>query len=64
MEQGTQQPTPKRSTWRMVREVFVAGTDAEALRLSACGMMGRTMTEYLLPLPSPEIPETGGVRVW
>jgi len=42
--------TPKRSDWRMVREVFVADTDAEALRLSAGGMMGRMMTEYFLPL--------------
>ena len=42
--------TPQRSTWRMVREVFVADTDAEALRLSAGGMMGRMMTEYFLPL--------------
>jgi alkanesulfonate monooxygenase SsuD/methylene tetrahydromethanopterin reductase-like flavin-dependent oxidoreductase (luciferase family) len=28
----------------------VADTDAEALRLSAGGMMGRMMTEYFLPL--------------
>jgi len=33
-----------------VREVFVADTDAEALRLSAGGMMGRMMREYFLPL--------------
>ena len=39
--------TPKRSDWRMVREVFVADTDAEALRLSAGGMMGRMMTRVL-----------------
>ncbi len=42
--------TPKRSDWRLVREIFVADTDAEALRLSAGGMMGRMMTEYFLPL--------------
>jgi alkanesulfonate monooxygenase SsuD/methylene tetrahydromethanopterin reductase-like flavin-dependent oxidoreductase (luciferase family) len=42
--------TPRRSDWRMVREVFVADTDAEALRLSVGGMMGRMMTEYFLPL--------------
>src|SRR5205085_1092456 len=42
--------TPKRSEWRLVREVFIADTDAEALRLSAGGMMGRMMTEYFLPL--------------
>jgi alkanesulfonate monooxygenase SsuD/methylene tetrahydromethanopterin reductase-like flavin-dependent oxidoreductase (luciferase family) len=42
--------TPKRSDWRLVREVFVADTDAEAMRLSAGGMMGRMMREYFLPL--------------
>jgi alkanesulfonate monooxygenase SsuD/methylene tetrahydromethanopterin reductase-like flavin-dependent oxidoreductase (luciferase family) len=30
--------------------VFIADTDAEALRLSAGGMMGRMMREYFLPL--------------
>ena len=34
----------------MVREVFVADTDAEAMRLSVGGMMGRMMREYFLPL--------------
>ncbi len=34
----------------MVREVFVAETDAEAMRLSVGGMMGRMMREYFLPL--------------
>lgn len=42
--------TPDRSQWRIVREVFVAETDAEAWRLSVGGMMGRMMREYLLPL--------------
>ena len=42
--------TPDRSSWRMVREVFVAETDAEAQRLSVGGMMGRMMGEYFLPL--------------
>jgi len=42
--------TTRRSSWRMVREVFVAETDEEAFRLSAGGMMGRMMNEYLLPL--------------
>jgi len=42
--------TPQRSDWRLVREVFVAETDAEAWRLSAGGMMGRMMREYFLPL--------------
>jgi hypothetical protein len=36
--------------WRLVREVFVAETDAEAYRLSVGGMMGRMMREYFLPL--------------
>jgi alkanesulfonate monooxygenase SsuD/methylene tetrahydromethanopterin reductase-like flavin-dependent oxidoreductase (luciferase family) len=42
--------TPKRSDWRLVREVFIADTDAEAMRLSVGGMMGRMMREYFLPL--------------
>ena len=41
---------PHRRDWRMVREVFVAETDAEAMRLSVGGMMGRMMREYFLPL--------------
>jgi alkanesulfonate monooxygenase SsuD/methylene tetrahydromethanopterin reductase-like flavin-dependent oxidoreductase (luciferase family) len=41
--------TPHRRDWRMVREVFVAETDAEALRLSVGGMMGRMMEEFFLP---------------
>lgn len=42
--------TPKRSDWRISREVFVAETDEEAFRLSAGSMMGRMEDEYLLPL--------------
>jgi alkanesulfonate monooxygenase SsuD/methylene tetrahydromethanopterin reductase-like flavin-dependent oxidoreductase (luciferase family) len=41
---------PKRLEWRLGRENFVADTDAETLRLSAGGMVGRMMTEYFLPL--------------
>jgi alkanesulfonate monooxygenase SsuD/methylene tetrahydromethanopterin reductase-like flavin-dependent oxidoreductase (luciferase family) len=41
--------TPHRRDWRMVREVFVADTDAEAMRLSAGGMMGRMSREHFLP---------------
>ncbi len=41
---------PKRSDWRLVREVFVADTDEEAWRLSVGDMMGRMMGEYFLPL--------------
>ena len=42
--------TPDRNDWRMVREVFVAETDAEAWRLAVEGPMGRMMGEYFLPL--------------
>ena len=42
--------TPKRSDWRLVREVFVAETDEEAWKLSVGGMMGRMMREYFLQL--------------
>jgi len=41
---------PNRAEWRMVREVFVADTDAEAMRLSVGLHMGRMMREYFLPL--------------
>ena len=34
----------------MVREVFVADTDEEAMRLSVGSSMGRMMREYFLPL--------------
>ncbi len=37
---------PKRSDWRLVREVFIADTDEEAWRLSTGDMMGRMMGEY------------------
>jgi alkanesulfonate monooxygenase SsuD/methylene tetrahydromethanopterin reductase-like flavin-dependent oxidoreductase (luciferase family) len=42
--------TPDRGEWRMVREVFVADTDAEAMKLSVGSHMGRMMREYFLPL--------------
>ena len=41
---------PNRADWRLVREVFVAETDAEAMRLSTGAMMGRMMRDYFLPL--------------
>ena len=52
VEQGAARSgrTPKRSDWRLVREIFIADTDAEAMRLSAGNMMGRMMREYFLPL--------------
>ena len=40
--------TPRRSDWRMVREVLVADTDAEARRLAVDGAMGRMTREYSL----------------
>ena len=42
--------TPKRADWRLVREVFVAESDDQAMELSVGGMMGRMMREYFLPL--------------
>ena len=42
--------TPWRGDWRLVREIFVADTDAEAWRLSVEGPMGRMSREYFLPL--------------
>src|SRR5216684_234429 len=38
--------TPRRSDWRLVREVFVADTDEAAWRLSVGAQMGRMMREY------------------
>src|SRR6267154_1474505 len=35
---------PSRADWRLVREIFVADSDAEAWRLSVGGMMGRMMS--------------------
>jgi alkanesulfonate monooxygenase SsuD/methylene tetrahydromethanopterin reductase-like flavin-dependent oxidoreductase (luciferase family) len=42
--------TADRNDWRLVREIFVAETDEEAMRMSAGNMMGRMMREYFLPL--------------
>lgn len=42
--------SPHRSEWRIVREIFVAETDAEAQRWSVGNMMGRMFGEYFLPL--------------
>src|SRR5438034_2377405 len=41
---------PSRADWRLVREIFVADSDAEAWRLSVEAQMGRMMREYFLPL--------------
>ena len=64
VEQGAARSgrTPKRSDWRMVREVFIADTDAEAMRLSAGGHDGADDARVLPPAPRrlrvPRIPET------
>jgi alkanesulfonate monooxygenase SsuD/methylene tetrahydromethanopterin reductase-like flavin-dependent oxidoreductase (luciferase family) len=42
--------TPSRAGWRVVREVFVAETDAEARKHALGGMLARAYREYLLPL--------------
>ncbi|MBX9605815.1 MAG: LLM class flavin-dependent oxidoreductase [Gammaproteobacteria bacterium] len=39
-----------RRDWRVVREVYIAETDAEARKLALNGMIGRAYREYLLPL--------------
>src|SRR5438552_14191107 len=52
VEQGAARSgrTPKRAEWRLAREAFTADRDADALRPSAGGIMGRLMREYVLPL--------------
>lgn len=42
--------TADRSVHRVVRDVFVADTDAEAKKLAIEGGMGRAWSEYLLPV--------------
>jgi alkanesulfonate monooxygenase SsuD/methylene tetrahydromethanopterin reductase-like flavin-dependent oxidoreductase (luciferase family) len=42
--------TPRRSQWRIAKEVFVADTDAEAYELSLNGPMGEYQREYLLDI--------------
>jgi alkanesulfonate monooxygenase SsuD/methylene tetrahydromethanopterin reductase-like flavin-dependent oxidoreductase (luciferase family) len=60
---------PSRKDWRILREVFVAETDQEAWRLSACDMMGRMTREHSLPFikllgaldmfkHTPEVPDS------
>jgi alkanesulfonate monooxygenase SsuD/methylene tetrahydromethanopterin reductase-like flavin-dependent oxidoreductase (luciferase family) len=41
--------TPDRANWRVMRDVFVAETDAEARRLFIEGPAGRTWDELVLP---------------
>ena len=44
------QRVARREDWRVVREVYIADTDAEARKLALNGMMARAYREYLLPL--------------
>jgi alkanesulfonate monooxygenase SsuD/methylene tetrahydromethanopterin reductase-like flavin-dependent oxidoreductase (luciferase family) len=41
---------PDRNEWRIIRDVYVAPTDAEARELAIGGMMGRCWREFLLPI--------------
>ena len=52
VEEGAQRSgrVARRADWRIVRDVFVAETDAEALRLAVDGPMGRMWSEYYLGL--------------
>ena len=42
--------TPDRASWRIIRDVYVAPTDAEARDLAINGIMGRCWREFLLPV--------------
>ena len=41
---------PDRNEWRIIRDVYVAPTDAEARQLAIGGIMGRCWREFLLPI--------------
>lgn len=41
---------PDRAAWRIIRDVYVAPTDAEARDLAINGAMGRCWREFLLPI--------------
>lgn len=41
---------PERAEWRIIRDIYVAPTDAEARALAIGGIMGRSWREFLLPL--------------
>jgi alkanesulfonate monooxygenase SsuD/methylene tetrahydromethanopterin reductase-like flavin-dependent oxidoreductase (luciferase family) len=42
--------TPDRGEWRIIRDIYVAPTDAEARDLAMGGIMGRCWREFLLPI--------------
>jgi alkanesulfonate monooxygenase SsuD/methylene tetrahydromethanopterin reductase-like flavin-dependent oxidoreductase (luciferase family) len=52
VEEGAQKSgkRPSRQDWRIVRDVYVADTDAQAQDEALNGMLGRVWGEYLLPL--------------
>jgi alkanesulfonate monooxygenase SsuD/methylene tetrahydromethanopterin reductase-like flavin-dependent oxidoreductase (luciferase family) len=41
---------PDRNEWRIIRDVYIAPTDAEARDLAINGIMGRCWREFLLPI--------------
>lgn len=41
---------PDRAEWRIIRDVYVAPTDAEARELAIGGIMGRCWREFMLPI--------------
>ncbi len=42
--------TANRAEWRIIRDIYVAPTDAEARALAISGIMGRCWRKFLLPL--------------
>jgi alkanesulfonate monooxygenase SsuD/methylene tetrahydromethanopterin reductase-like flavin-dependent oxidoreductase (luciferase family) len=52
VEEGAQRTgkQPSRKDWRIVRDVYVAETDAQARDEALHGMLGRVWGDYLLPL--------------
>ena len=42
--------TPDRGEWRIIRDIYVAPSDAEARELAINGIMGRCWREFLLPI--------------
>jgi alkanesulfonate monooxygenase SsuD/methylene tetrahydromethanopterin reductase-like flavin-dependent oxidoreductase (luciferase family) len=42
--------SPDRGEWRIIRDVYVAPSDAEARDLALGGIMGRSWREFLLPI--------------
>jgi alkanesulfonate monooxygenase SsuD/methylene tetrahydromethanopterin reductase-like flavin-dependent oxidoreductase (luciferase family) len=52
--------TPRRSDWRISRDIYVANTDEQARREARAGSMARALQEYFYPLVS----SVGGLDVW